>query len=202
MTLTQEEVKELKAQLKEQIKHLPPDKRRDAEKQIDEMSSQAIEAMLEQQKGRQQVFRMIANKEIDSVVIEENSNALAVLEINPLSEGHTLIIPKNEVRKKNEIPKEVLSFAEKVVKKIEGSLKPKKINMVVGEKMGETIIDLIPIYNKEINDKSERKQVKKEDLEFIKKKINVEIIKKPEPEKIKIEKPKIKEIIKLKRKIP
>ncbi len=202
MALSKEEIKELKDQLKEQVKNLPPDKKIQAEKQIEEMSPAAIESMLEQQKGRQAVFRMIVNKEIDSVVVEENPSALAVLEINPLSEGHTLILPKKEVRKKNEIPKEVMNFAEKIVKKLELSLKSKKINMIVEEKMGEAIIELIPVYDKEIDENATRKQVKKEDLEAVKKRINVEIIKKPEPEKIKIPEPEKKEIFKLKRRIP
>src|SRR3989344_5228622 len=149
MTLTHEEIKELKNQLKEQIKNLPVDKRTEAEKQIEEMSPEAIESMVEQQKGRQQIFRMIANKEIDSVIVAESNEAIAVLEINPLSRGHTMIIPKEEVDKKEKMPKEIIGFAEGIVKKIERNLKPKKVNMVIGEKMGEAVIDLIPIYDKE-----------------------------------------------------
>ncbi len=218
MVLTKEEVKELKKQLIEQVKGLPEDKRKDAEKQIEEMSSEAIEAMVEQQKGRQQVFRMIANKEIDSVIVAESNEAIAVLEINPLSRGHTMVIPKEEVSKKENMPKGVVSFAEGIVKKIERSLKSKKVNMVIGEKMGEAVIDLIPVYDKEnsgnrgtfspespmdisersdiinrnihkeIDGKTERKRASKEELEQVSKEINTEVIKKAEPEKIKIEK--------------
>ena len=203
MVLTKEEVRELKKQLIEQAKGMPEDKRRDAEKQIEEMSSEAIESMVEQQKGRQQIFRMITNKEIDSVIVAESNEAIAVLEINPLSRGHTLVIPKEEVIKKEKMPREVVSFAEGIVKKIERNLKPKKINMVIGEKMGETVIDLIPVYDWEIDGKTERKHASKEELEEVTKAINTEVIKKAEPEKIKIEKKEEKaERVKLKRRIP
>ncbi len=203
MALTKEEVRELKKQLIEQVKGMPEDKRRDAEKQIEEMSSEAIEAMVEQQKGRQQIFRMIVNKEIDSMIVAESNEAIAVLEINPLSRGHTMVIPKEEVSKKEKMPKEVISFAEGIVKKIERNLKSKKVNMVIGEKMGEAVIDLIPIYDKEIDGKTERKHASKEELEEVNKTINTEVIKKAEPEKIKIEKKEEKaERVKLKRRIP
>jgi len=203
MTLTHEEIKELKNQLKEQIKNLPVDKRTEAEKQIEEMSPEAIESMVEQQKGRQQIFRMIANKEIDSVIVAESNEAIAVLEINPLSKGHIMVISKEEISKKEKMPKEVISFAEGIIKKIERNLKSKKVNMVIGEKMGEAVIDLIPVYDGEIDGKTERKHATKEELEQISKEINTEVIKKAEPEKIKIEKKEEKaERVKLKRRIP
>ncbi len=204
MVLTNEEIRELKDQLREQTKSLSVEKREEAERQIDEMSAEALESMIEQQRGRQQIFRMIANKEIDSVVIEENSEAIAVLELNPVSEGHTLVIPKKEIKKKEDMTDKVISFAEKIIKKIETHLKPKKVDMVIGEKMGEAVIDLIPFYDKEVNVNSERKQSTKEELGNIKKKLNTEIIKKVEPEKIKVTTTEESQVekVKIKRRIP
>jgi len=40
------------------------------------------------------IFCKIARKEIPSEFIYENDNFFAVLDIHPISEGHTLIIPK------------------------------------------------------------------------------------------------------------
>lgn len=43
------------------------------------------------------IFCKIANKEIDSKVIEETENFLAFLDIHPHAPGHSLIIPKNHI---------------------------------------------------------------------------------------------------------
>src|SRR3989344_1473563 len=118
MALTETQIKELKKQLLDQVKHLPENQKKEAEEQIKEMSSDALESMLkQQQQGRQQVFRMIANKEIESVIVAESNDAIAVLEINPSSNGHTIIIPKNQVNKKEEMPQNILNFAQSIVKK-------------------------------------------------------------------------------------
>jgi len=53
MVLTEEQVKELKRQLSEQIKHLPPDQKTAAEQQINGMSPDALESMLKQQMAQQ-----------------------------------------------------------------------------------------------------------------------------------------------------
>ena len=52
MSLTQEQIKELKSQLKGQISHLPADKKAEAEKQIESLSQEALEEMLSQQQPK------------------------------------------------------------------------------------------------------------------------------------------------------
>src|SRR3989344_8766979 len=103
--LTPEQVAELKSQLAEQIKHLPEAQRAQAQVQIDQMSPEALELMLNQQmssqstkaKASKSVFRMIIDGELPSKKINENKNAIAVLEIKPVSKGHVIIIPKKSV---------------------------------------------------------------------------------------------------------
>lgn len=41
------------------------------------------------------IFCKIINKEIPAKIIAENELALAFLDVNPIADGHTLIIPKN-----------------------------------------------------------------------------------------------------------
>jgi len=41
------------------------------------------------------IFCKIVNKEIDSLIIAENKNAIAFLDINPIADGHTVVISKN-----------------------------------------------------------------------------------------------------------
>ncbi len=109
MPLTPEQVTELKNQLKAQLDHLPPEQKKEGEKQIDAMSAEALELMLKQQQSQQPsggktIFRMIINGDVPSTKTGENAKALAVLDINPISKGHILIIPRKPVKTPKQIP--------------------------------------------------------------------------------------------------
>ncbi len=54
------------------------------------------------------IFCKIASKEIPAKIIKENDFALAFLDIQPRSPGHTLIIPKNHYQNILEVPDEEL----------------------------------------------------------------------------------------------
>ena len=92
-------INELKNQLLTQIQNLPSEQREHAKQQIESMSPQALETMLQQQQSSsdKNIFRLIVDKEVDSVIVAETLNSIAVLDINPISEGHTIIIPKNPI---------------------------------------------------------------------------------------------------------
>ena len=85
MALTEEQIIELKKQLSEQIKNLPEDQKKQAQDQIDSMTSDALESMLKQQQEKQQIFRQIVEGKIPSKKIAENEDALAILDIKPIS---------------------------------------------------------------------------------------------------------------------
>jgi len=106
MALTPEEIKELKTQLSQQINHLPDEQKAEAQKQIDSMSSEALEAMVQQQQQQAQepIFRAIVEGKIPSNKIDENPDCIAVLDIKPISKGHTIIIPKKPVKKAHDLP--------------------------------------------------------------------------------------------------
>ena len=135
--LTPEQVAELKSQLAEQIKHLPEAQRAQAQVQIDQMSPEALELMLNQQmssqstkaKASKSVFRMIIDGELPSKKINENKDAIAVLEIKPVSKGHVIIIPKKSVSVRQALPSRVLSFANKLSKRLKSKLKAKGVEL-------------------------------------------------------------------------
>jgi histidine triad (HIT) family protein len=194
MTLTQEEISELKSQLKSQISHLPPDKQKEAIAQIDAMSSQALETMLEQQRSSpgQKIFRMLVSGEIPSVKIGENSHAIALLSTKSISVGHTIIIPKEPVKSPPELPKDALSLAGEISKKILSNLKAKSVEEQVEVAFGEAVINLIPVYENPLSLKSPRKDRSLEELEKIKTSLEiikiekkVEVVKKEKSEKTK-----------------
>ena len=107
---------------------------------------------------------MIVDEKILSYKIDENKEAIAVLEINPVSKGHTIIIPKKPVYDSKKIPKEVLSLANSVSKRIKTKLNPKEVSVSTSNVLGETIMNVLPIYSGE-SLSSPRKQAPKEELE-------------------------------------
>lgn len=210
MALTDEQVIELKNQLRSQIGHLPPEQKAAAEKQIDSLSPQALEGMIKQQQSRsgqlaeeqpKGVFRMIIGREIESVVVDENPDALAVMEINPISDGHVIIIPKKPVAEEKLLPKSLSSLAKKISKKLTSKLKAKSVEIVHETKFGEVIVNVIPSYEKPLSLNSPRQKSDRETLEKTAKKLRT--IKKPKVIKIKKEKPTPENlVIKLNRRIP
>lgn len=202
MALSQDQIKELKSQLLKQIEHLPHAKKAEAEAQINDLSEDALESMLEeQQSSSAKVFRLIIDGKIPSVKLSENEKAISVLSTKSISKGHTIIIPKSPVYNEKDLPKEAHDLSEQVSKKLINSLNAKSTSIGTEKSFGEVIIHVIPIYDKPVNLNSPRQDISLEDLEKLKLEINVEKIER-KPEKIKIEKPKETEILKLKRRIP
>lgn len=203
MALTPEEIKNFKAQLAQQIQHLPHDKKAEAQKQIDNLSPEALESMLESQSSASQknIFRILIDKEVPSVSIAENEKALAVLDINPISKGHTIIIPKSPIKEEKDLPKEISALSVEVSKKLITSLKAKSTEVLSEKKFGEVILNIIPIYDASLTLESQRTKSSVQELEKLKVEINVERIEK-KPEIIKREKKADPEVIKLKRRLP
>ena len=102
-----------------------------------------------------------------------------------------MVIPKEPVLEGKKIPKNISSFAEKVSKKIKANLKPKDVQILGSNILGEIIINILPIYKNETLE-SERQQSKPEELEelqkLLEKKPEKKIIRKPKIKKIKEEK--------------
>jgi len=198
MALTKEQISQLKEQLFIQVKELPEEQRINAEKQIEEMSDEAIEQMLQQQKASQNpIFREIVSGKIPSKKIDENNEAIAVLDIKPISKGHTVIIPKDKIIEQDKISKEILNLAEKIAKNIKEKLKVKRTKIETETKFGEVIINIIPIYDEELFLDSPRTSPSEEQLDKIAGEIK-------EKEEIKKEEVKEEEIPpkKLPRRIP
>lgn len=73
------------------------------------------------------LFCKIANGEIPSYKIYEDDIVLAFLDINPDSDGHTLIIPKKHFKDLDDIDDETLNHVNKIAKKSKKLLE-KKLN--------------------------------------------------------------------------
>jgi histidine triad (HIT) family protein len=127
---------------------------------------------------------------VNSYKIDENKEAIAVLDINPISKGHIIIIPKKHITSAEELPKQAFSLAKKISKKLKSKLKPKNIKIGNSSFMNHEIINILPVYTSESLN-SEKKQAKPEELEELKK--ILETIPKKPAKKRKIKKPETEE---------
>ncbi len=96
------------------------------------------------------IFTRIINGEIPCHKVAEDDHFLAFLDINPLREGHTLVIPKVEVDKFFELPTDVLAgimpFAQGVARKIAAVVHCDRIGVsVIGLEVPHAHVHLIPI---------------------------------------------------------
>lgn len=96
------------------------------------------------------IFSKIIAGEIPSYKVAEDDRYFAFLDINPLKEGHTLVVPKVEVDYIFDLDDETLSgmilFAKKVAKQIEGKVECERVAIVVlGLEVPHVHIHLIPI---------------------------------------------------------
>lgn len=105
--------------------------------------------------GAMTIFSKIISGNIPSYKIAENEKFYAFLDIFPLREGHTLVIPKIEIDNLFDLPDEYLSemlvFAKPIAKAIEKAFDCNRCGMsVVGLEVPHAHIHLIPI--NEVND--------------------------------------------------
>lgn len=97
------------------------------------------------------VFTKIIKGEIPSYKIAEDDRHYAFLDINPIAEGHTLVVPKKEIDYFFDLPESYLhstiTFARMVAKGIDSSLKPLRTGVIVqGLEVPHAHIHLIPLY--------------------------------------------------------
>lgn len=96
------------------------------------------------------IFSRIINGEIPSYKIAEDERYYAFLDINPLAQGHTLVVPKAEVDYIFDVDDDTLAgmmvFAKKVARAIEKVVPCQRIGVaVIGLEVPHAHIHLIPL---------------------------------------------------------
>lgn len=97
------------------------------------------------------IFTKIAKGEIPSYKIAEDENYYAFLDISPLKEGHTLVIPKNTENDyifdlDDETYDGLMAFAKRVAKAIKKAVPCKRVGVaVLGMEVPHTHIHLVPL---------------------------------------------------------
>ena len=100
--------------------------------------------------GGMSIFSKIIAGEIPSYKIAESDRFYAFLDIFPLAEGHTLVVPKKEVDKIFDVDDadlaELLLFAKPIAKAIEASFKCDRVGIAtVGLEVPHAHLHLVPI---------------------------------------------------------
>jgi histidine triad (HIT) family protein len=189
MVLTDEQANTVKEQLFEQIKNSKLDNKEKILEHLKNLDSAGLEAFMTQNNipnpfssdssndptapSQEQppacIFCSIIKKEMSSYIIDENDKNLAVLELNPLSKGHSIIIPKEHIHA-DQMPKSTLSLAQKIGKRIKKKLKPEDIKIETSSFQGHSFVNIIPIYK---DGKLEKKKAEESELEEVKKILEV-----------------------------
>mgnify|MGYP001080562033 FL=1 len=98
------------------------------------------------------IFSRIIAGEIPCYKVAEDDRHFAFLDINPLTKGHTLVVPKREIDYifdlEDDELQQMIVFAKRIARKIKSKIECKKVAMVVlGLEVAHAHIHLIPINN-------------------------------------------------------
>ena len=119
------------------------------------------------------IFTKIINREIPGYIVAEDDSNIAFLDINPLSKGHTLVVPKEEVDYIFDLSDQTISslhiFAKKVANAIENSVSCTRVGVVVlGLEVPHAHIHLIPFNSEsDINFSNPKLQMTQEEFESL-----------------------------------
>lgn len=117
------------------------------------------------------IFSKIINKEIPSYTIAEDENFISFLDINPLTIGHCLVVPKDEKDYLFDLDdsylKDILIFSKKISSSLLKTVDCVRIGIsVVGLEVPHAHLHLIPFINeKDMN--FSNKRIKMTNNEFL-----------------------------------
>lgn len=127
------------------------------------------------------IFTRIINREIPGYIVAENEDAIAFLDINPLNEGHTLVVPKKEVDKLFDLDEDTYlklqAFTHKVAQAIEKAIPCLRVGVaVIGLEVPHAHIHLIPLHGMHDIDFGRPKlKLSQEEFEGVRSRISEEI---------------------------
>ena len=96
------------------------------------------------------IFSRVVAREIPAHILDEDDDFLAFLDIRPIREGHTLVIPKEEIPDVFDLPGPLLSgllpFARPVARAIKEVTGARRVGVaVIGLEVPHAHIHLVPI---------------------------------------------------------
>ena len=121
------------------------------------------------------IFTKIIKGEIPCYKIYENDKVIAFLDIQPETEGHTLVIPKNQVDKIYELPDEdyeaLMKAVKLVSKRMEEVLGARVVWKVMGTEVPHAHVHVMPIdptwtYGRQVDVPAEKMEAIRAKLAF------------------------------------
>ncbi|HET6528024.1 MAG TPA: HIT family protein [Balneolaceae bacterium] len=100
------------------------------------------------------VFTKIIEGEVPCHKVAETNDHIAFLDISPIAEGHTLVVPKKEIDYFFDLPKDLMhktmDFSQTIAKAIDAALHPLRTGVIVqGLEVPHAHMHLIPLYKNE-----------------------------------------------------
>ena len=123
------------------------------------------------------IFTKIINKEIPSYTILENENFISFLDINPLTLGHCLVVPKKEIDYLFDLDdvflNEILIFSKKISSSLIRTVDCNRVGVsVIGLEVPHAHVHLIPLNNeKDMNFSNKRIEMSQKDFTDLQSKI-------------------------------
>lgn len=117
------------------------------------------------------IFTRIVRGEIPSYKVAEDERFFAFLDINPLTKGHTLVIPKQETDYLFDLDDRTLAdmivFAKRIARKLKEKIECKRVAVVVlGLEVPHAHIHLIPIQDeKDVDFRKEKLKLSPEEFQ-------------------------------------
>ena len=119
------------------------------------------------------IFTRIVRGEIPSYKVAEDERFFAFLDINPLTKGHTLVVPKQETDYLFDLDDRTLAdmivFAKRIARKLKEKIECKRVAVVVlGLEVPHAHIHLIPIQDeKDVDFHKEKLRLSPEEFRAI-----------------------------------
>lgn len=116
------------------------------------------------------IFTRIINGEIPCYKVAENEHCIAFLDINPLSKGHTLVVPKKEVDYIFDLDdtsyQRLMAFAKQVALAVDKAVPCLRVGVaVIGLEVPHAHIHLIPLHTGSIDFSNPKLKLEKEEFE-------------------------------------
>ncbi len=164
MSITEEEASKIKEHLLTQLDNFPEEKRSQITEQINSMTIEQVETFVKQNNlthlEGQCIFCSIVAGKTPSYKIAEDSNYIAILELNPLSKGHSLIIPKEHLEK---VPESADQITQEIARKLKDKFSPQEVKINELKIMDHALLEIVPIYG----DETEKRQASEEELKSL-----------------------------------
>ena len=116
------------------------------------------------------IFTRIVRGEIPSYKVAEDERFFAFLDINPLTKGHTLVVPKQETDYLDDRTlADMIVFAKRIARKLKEKIECKRVAVVVlGLEVPHAHIHLIPIQDeKDVDFRKEKLKLSPDEFRAI-----------------------------------